>query len=377
MTISQPRYKGHVIIIFILFLILLVFRLSHTIYWIASLINQGARVESILFDHKLGNQVNFEINTDKNCPLNFSISGIRVFLSFESKGNESFDENILAKFHISNIDAKKGISKNYSGNVKLDKFNFTTLSKFSESRKLNISLHMHAKCRFIMIPMAFSIKTTVYRLDISRISKKRTISVGNETLELTGDICEDVNMILKKDLLSTFKVTKVRHSISELRREAIKSELYSQESYNSVLLKDVDSDFIEKSFYQFEITAKNPVKTDYIREVDVKIENRKIEFAMPFRSFLILKRLRISNVEGSIVILIPDFEEDPFLFDGALTFFETQMLTINIESFSSIIDKTAFTTFENELCLVFPLKMIKIKEQPKSVAIRFSEPTEK
>jgi len=352
MTIRRKLYnqKRHIVaILLFLFIFMILVRLTHTLYWVIRLKNNGFMIDNIDFDPLKGPKIKFSVKTYEDCPLNFDISEIKASIGFEKQSSLEDLKNLVVQFHISSIRARKHVSMNFEGFVEFDSCDFSKFSNLIGKRKLEFNLKMYLNLRFLMAPLAFSINKTVYTFDPSRFYKDILVKEKPGELKLTDDICENVNGLFKKSVFRSFGVKKVKYSLAELRQEAINNGLTPPEQQDAN-----HSDLVQKDYYEVEIKGNSLIKSIYVNNININVESRKIKFISPFNSFIIIKKFIINKKDWLLVALIPNIEDSSLVIESLLYFFKNGNLKIKIESFSSILDVGKIPRLKNDFSITFP-----------------------
>lgn len=352
MTIRRKLYnqKRHIVaILLFLFLFMILVRLTHTLYWVIRLKDNGFMIDNIDFDPLKGPKIKFSVKTYEDCPLNFDISEIKASIGFEKQSSLEDLKNLVVQFHISNIRARKHVSMNFEGFVEFDSCDFSKFSSLIGKRKLEFNLRMYLNLRFLMAPLAFSINKTVYTFDPARFYKNVLVKEEPGELKPTDDICENVNGLFRKNVFKSFGVKKVKYSLAELRQEAINSGLAPPEQQDAN-----HSDLVQKDYYEVEIKGNSLIKSIYVNNININVESRKVKFISPFNSFIIIKKFVINKKDWLLVALIPNIDDSSLVIESLLYFFKNGNLKIKIESFSSILDVGKIPRLKNDFSITFP-----------------------
>lgn len=275
------RQRKYIFIVTSLLLFYTLFlRLGQLVYSVIKLKANGFTVKSITFDSEIDDSCQVSVASTVTCPINFELSDIKTTVQIEFE-NRSVQ---LAEIGCTNIKVSKFDSLAFNAAVTLRNLDLSELSDMFSARELTVNLQMTLQVRFLLLPLAFAVRSTVFRFDPNRktdVGCQSAEDFSTRKIPIGGELHEDINRILGWEVLKELSVEKVM--------------MGSKES------------FVLRVRFTPLITSK------HAERYSINLKNHVITFKKPTSCTVTVKSLVASSSTYEMTLLIPVVSGQSFL----------------------------------------------------------------
>lgn len=261
-------------------------RLGHLIYSVISLKANGFSVENITFDSEINDSCKISVASAVTCPINFELSDIRAIAQFDTENGPVQ----IAEARCTNIKISKFDNLQFDATVTLKSLDISGFSDLFPTSKLVVKLKMTLQVRFLLLPLAFGVKSTVFSFDPNKggvmrhhmaSPEENPLSDGVKRVLMTGKLHEDINNILGREVLRT------------LSFERIKAE--------------------SEEFFELKVEAFPLISSKHTERCYINLKDYTIVFKKPARCMVIVKELLINKSIYAMRLQVPIASMQPSL----------------------------------------------------------------